>query len=187
MIKRAAHRAADRIIANHGQNARIWLLRAIADPRSKNIRFLEYVLGAYFPAPPEIPPPPPPKPSLAGIPARVSCVLLDTPRDLTLDRLAFAVAGRGTLVKYEIGPRKPDLARSAPVSTRLQAFKRCGPMGLDRRMRRLLGVASAANEIADLRPPPRVKRGESIGDAMRQKELEVALEAYEQGWNRRHS
>lgn len=184
---RAARRAADRIIANEGQNARNWLIRAIADPRSKNIRFLEYVLSDHFPAPPEIPPPPPAKPSLAGISARVSCVLLDTPPDKSLDRLAFAVAGRGTLVLYEPGPRKPDLARSEAPTRRLQAFKRCGPMGLSRRVRKLLGVASAANEIADLRPPPRVKRGESIGDAMRQKELEVALEAYEQGWNRRYS
>ncbi len=103
-----------------------------------------------------------------------------------------ALAGRGTIGRIEIDPRpapNPDLARSkgpAPLK-RIQAFKRCGLMGLDRRVRKLLGIASAANEIADLRPRPRMKKGETIKDAMGQKDLEVTLEAYEQGWNRRHS
>lgn len=189
MLERAARRAAERIIANEGRNARNWLVQAIADPRSKNIPFLEYVLGEFFPAPPENPSPPPAKPSMAGIPARVSCVLLDTVPDKAMNALAFAVAGRGTLVSYEPGPRKPDLARSTAPGHRIQAFRRCGPMGLDRRLRKLLGFSAGSVEssVIDGRPRPRLRRGETIKDAMHQKELEVALEEYEQGWNRRYS
>jgi len=145
------------------------------------------VLDAYFPAPPADDPPPPPKRDLSGIPARVSCILLDTVPDKSRDRLAYAVAGRGTLERVEL-PARPDLARSpAPEKPRIQAFRRCGKLRMDVQTRKALNVASAADEIADLRRPPRRSAGQTVADAMRQKDLEESLARYEEFWNRRHT